>query len=149
MSLQEKRSLTSILSSILILVFYSLYTYQRYQSGVLDTSNIFKFWAVFILILIPVSIVVRIVITILFSIVITIVTKEEDDPSFADERDKLIELKSSQYALYVFSIGFMLAMVTQAINMAPSAMFITLIASGFLSDMVSEISQIYFYRRGF
>jgi hypothetical protein len=42
----------------------------------------------------------------------------------------------------------MLAMGSQAIDMKPWVMFVTLISSGFLSSMVSELARFYFYRKG-
>jgi hypothetical protein len=72
----------------------------------------------------------------------------EDMPTTDDERDKLIELKSTRISHWIFTIGFMLAMGSQAIDMKPWVMFVTLISSGFLSSMVSELARFYFYRKG-
>jgi hypothetical protein len=72
----------------------------------------------------------------------------EDMPTTDDERDKLIELKSIRISHWIFTIGFMLAMGSQAIDMKPWVMFVTLISSGFLSSMVSELARFYFYRKG-
>jgi hypothetical protein len=43
----------------------------------------------------------------------------EDMPTTDDERDKLIELKSTRISHWIFTIGFMLAMGSQAIDMKP------------------------------
>jgi hypothetical protein len=43
----------------------------------------------------------------------------EDMPTTDDERDKLIELKSIRISHWIFTIGFMLAMGSQAIDMKP------------------------------
>ena len=72
----------------------------------------------------------------------------EDMPTTDDERDKLIDLKSIRISHWIFTIGFMLAMGSQAIDMKPWVMFVTLISSGFLSSMVSELARFYFYRKG-
>jgi hypothetical protein len=72
----------------------------------------------------------------------------EDMPTTDDERDKLIELKSTRISHWIFTRGFMLAMGSQAIDMKPWVMFVTLISSGFLSSMVSELARFYFYRKG-
>jgi hypothetical protein len=39
-------------------------------------------------------------------------------------------------------------MGSQAIGMKPWVMFITLIFSGFIAAIISEIAKIYFYRKG-
>lgn len=99
------------------------------------------------MILIPVAIVTQIIIHIVFAIINKIVTNE-DIPVIDDERDKLIELKSIRISHWIFTLGFMLAMGSQAIGMQPWVMFITLIGSGFLSGTISEGVKIYFYRKG-
>ncbi len=147
MSFQEKRSIVNIVSTILITAVYSAYMVQRFPQGNAYSPDVFHFWGAFFLILIPVTIVARIIIYIGFYIVNTIATREEE-PSITDERDQVIELKATRYSLYVFGVGFLLAMGSLVMEMPPSAMFIILICSGLVSEMVSEISQFYFYRSG-
>ena len=147
MSFQERRSIVNMISTILITALYSAYMVQRYPEGSQYSADVFRFWGSFFLILIPVSIIAKIVIYIVFSIINTIATQEEEPP-ITDERDKLIELKATRNSLYVFMAGFLLAMGSLVIDMPPSAMFVILICSGIVSEMVSDISQFYFYRRG-
>jgi len=118
------------------------------MAGNPDLINDFKFWGKAFLILIPVTIVAQIIIHIVFFIINKIVTNE-DVPTISDERDKLIELKAIRISHWVFVFGFMLSMGSQAFGMKPWVMFITLIFSGFIAAIVSEISKIYFYRKGF
>jgi hypothetical protein len=148
MSFQERRSLVNLISTILITALYSAYMVQSYPDASPYSPDVFRFWGSFFLILIPVSIVARIVIYIVFYIVNTIATRQEE-PTITDERDNLIELKATRYSLYVFGVGVLLAMGSLVIDMPPSVMFIILICAGVVSEMVSEISQFYFYRRGF
>jgi hypothetical protein len=110
--------------------------------------NDFKFWGKAFLILIPVTIIAQIIIHIIFAIINKIVTDEEIS-NINDERDKLIELKAIRISHWTFTLGFMLAMASQAIGMQPWVMFITMISSGFISAMASEIAKLYFYHRGF
>ena len=60
----------------------------------------------------------QIIIHIIFAIINKMVTNE-DMPTTDDERDKLIELKSTRISHWIFTIGFMLAMGSQAIDMKP------------------------------
>ena len=60
----------------------------------------------------------QIIIHIIFAIINKMVTNE-DMPTTDDERDKLIELKSIRISHWIFTIGFMLAMGSQAIDMKP------------------------------
>jgi uncharacterized membrane protein len=147
MSFQERRAIVSLISSIGITALYSSYMIQRYPDASAYSAEVFHFWGAFFLILIPVTIVAKIIIYIVFSIFNTIATREEE-PSIVDERDRLIELKATRNSLYVFVFGFLVAMGTLVFEMPPSTMFAILIVSGVASEMVSELSQFYFYRRG-
>ncbi len=148
MSYQERRNIVSIISSILISAFYYMYVFQMYQEEGFDSTNIFSFWASVILIFVLVQIVVKIVMHIVFHIINTVVTREEEDPSFLDERDKLIELKAIKNSFIVFGTGFFLSMGSQVVDMPPFTMFNILLFSLIAADIIGEISQLYFYRRG-
>ncbi len=144
---QEKQSIVSIIGSVLVIGFYSLYVYRNYIQADLELLNDFQFWGKSFLYLIPVAIVVQIVIHIVFAIADRIITKE-DMPGFTDERDKLIELKSIRISHWIFILGFMLAMGSLAMGMKPYVMFLTLISSGFLASLASEAAKIIYYRKG-
>lgn len=143
----EKQSIVSIIGSVLVIGFYSLYVYRNYIQADIGLLNDFQFWGKSFLYLIPVAIVVQIVIQILFAIGNRIIT-QEDLPDITDERDKLIELKSIRISHWIFTAGFMLAMGSLAMGMKPYVMFLTLISSGFVASLASEVAKIIWYRRG-
>ena len=143
----EKQSIVSIIGSVLVIGFYSLYVYRNYIQADMGLLNDFQFWGKSFLYLIPVAIVVQIVIQILFAIGNRIIT-QEDLPDITDERDKLIELKSIRISHWIFTVGFMLAMGSLAMGMKPYVMFLTLISSGFVASLASEVAKIIWYRRG-
>lgn len=144
---QEKQSIVSIIGSVLVIGFYSLYLYRNYIQADLELLNDFQFWGKSFLYLIPVAIVVQIVIHIIFAIADRIIT-QEDMPGFTDERDKLIELKSIRISHWIFIFGFMLAMGSLAMGMKPYVMFLTLISSGFIASLAAEVAKIIYYRKG-
>lgn len=148
MSYQERRSLVNLISSIVIMALYTAYMMQRYPAASPYSPAIFRFWGSFYLILIPVAIVARIIIYIVFAIVNAIATREEEPP-ITDERDKLIELKAQTNANNVFVIGFILSVGSLAIDQPPVVMFILLLLTGIVTEIISDISQFYYYRRGF
>jgi len=143
----EKQSIVSIIGSVLVIGFYSLYVYRNYIQADMGLLNDFQFWGKSFLYLIPVAIVVQIVIQILFAIGNRIIT-QEDLPDITDERDKLIELKSIRISHWIFTAGFMLAMGSLAMGMKPYVMFLTLISSGFVASLASEVAKIIWYRKG-
>jgi len=147
MSFQERQALVSLLTTLLLAVVFLVYVLPRYPGGNPYGAEVFHFWGLAVVILVPVSIAANIAISIVFSIVYSMATQEKAS-SFADERDKLIELRSLRIALYVFTCGFFLAMGSQALGMSPSVMFIVLMVSGYGSGMVGNLSQLYLYRKG-
>jgi hypothetical protein len=148
MSLQERRVIVILVSTIVITLGYSAFMIQRYPEGDAYSPEVFRFWGAFFLIFIAVLIVARILIYIVFSIVNAIATRD-DKPPLIDERDKLIEVKSTQRSLAVFVLGFILAMGSLVVDQPPATMFIIFICSVIVSEIVSDLSQFYFYRRGF
>jgi len=146
MTYQEKKSIVSLISAILIFGSYSLYMYPRFPGGGLE-SETFRYWGTFVLILTLISIIAHIIISIIFNIVFRITTREKE-PTFADELDKLIDLKANRNSFFVFIVGFLLAMGSLVIYQPSQVMFIILITSGFISDVTGSITKLYHYRRG-
>ena len=147
MSIQEKQVILSLVNTVLVLLVYSLWIYNRHLSVTQEVINDFTFWGKAFIILVPVTIVVQIVMHILFHIVNAIIYRE-NVPDQTDERDKLIELKSIRISHWIFILGFFLAMGSQALSMQPWVMFVLLISFGFLAGMASDIAKIIYYRRG-
>ncbi|MFC0273686.1 hypothetical protein ACFFIX_20035 [Metabacillus herbersteinensis] len=147
MTYQEKKSIVSLFSAILIFGFYCLYMYPRYPGGGLESTETFRYWGTFVLILTLFSIVSHIIISIIFNIVFRITTREKE-PAFADELDKLIDLKANRNSFFVFIVGFLLAMGSLFIYQPSQVMFIILIISGFISDVTGSVTKFYHYRKG-
>ena len=153
MSYNEKKSVTNIISSLLITIIYAIVVYQKYLNGALDASDIFRFWAIVILVFIPISIVARIIIMIVFHIFEAVLQAAkgkdiEDEMDIVDERDKLIQMKTSATSMYIFVFGFIIALVTQLFDVSHHIFFIVLIIAGLITDIVSESLMIRYYRRG-
>ncbi len=145
MSYQERRSIASLISTLIIGGAYLAYVLQRYQAE--PPVDELHFWASAILIMIPVYMVLKIITIIVFIIINTIATQAQE-PDITDERDKLIELKSVRSSYYTFMLGFLLAMLTAVLSMPVSTMFIVFIVSLLAAMILYDISQFFFYRRG-
>jgi hypothetical protein len=148
MSAHERQAIVSLLTTLLLVVFFAVYVLPRYPAGNPYAPEVFRFWGLVFVVLVPVSIVANIVVSIVFSMAYAMATRQKAS-SFADERDKFIELQALRNALYAFITGFSLAMGSLAIGMPPSVMFIILMASGYGSGVVGSISKLYLYRKGF
>ena len=147
MTYQMKKHSVSLVSTILIFGFYSMFVFRAYQEKTMDSAELFVFFATAIVVLIPISIVATIIIHILFNIINRMVANEKE-PAFADERDKLIELKAMRNGHVIFIIGFVIAMLSLVAGSTPTMMFVILYVSGFISDAVGKIISIYFYLKG-
>jgi len=147
MSAHERQAVVSLITTLLMAVLFVGYVLPRYPAGDPYAAEVFHFWGLAFVILIPVSIVASIAVSIAFAIVYAMATRQIASP-VADERDRLIELRALRIALYVFLCGFSLAMGSLAIGMPPSVMFIVLIGSGYGSGLVGNIAQLYLYHQG-
>lgn len=143
----EKKSIINIISTLLIYSIYYWRVSQSYQETVMTLEEELQFWGKTMLLIIPIAIAGKIIVHIIFSITNRLVTKE-DQPCFEDERDRLIALKSTRNAFFIFGIGFLFALGTLALGWPLHNMFIAMIGAGVLSDMFDNLSQLYFHRKG-
>ncbi len=150
MSFQEKNITGSLVSFSLILGFYLIRMFHMIQGESFNSTNVFRLWAIVIVLAIVVTIVVIILTHIGSSIVQAIKTNEEPNiEDIKDERDKLIDLRGTRVTHTVSSIGVFLSMLTFALGQPPLVMFTLLIFFGLVAQIIGDISRLYLYRRGF
>lgn len=147
MNFQEKRSIGLLISNIAVPAIYYLTVYNKFQAGELGNLGDTRMWAAIILLSIPIYVVANIVMMILVNIVHTAATREEHK-DIMDEMDKLIELKSTRNFYHTFMIGFLLALGSQYLRMEIHVMFIIFISTIVLSGIISELSHLFYYRKG-
>jgi hypothetical protein len=148
LSFQEKSVIVSLLTSTVVYAVFAVLVWQRYRAGSFDTDSVLVFWGRALLILIGLQIIFQVVAQILLAIFHTIVTGEEEDPSFEDERDKLIELKATRNQFVMFGAGVLLATAALAFGLSVTVMFVTLIAFLIIAELFSSVSKLVYYRRG-
>lgn len=147
MTYQEKKSIVSMVSVIIIFGSFCLYLYPQFPKDGLESLQTFRFWGSFVFSLIVVSMIANIIINIVFNIVYRITTGEKE-PTFEDELDNIINLKATRNSFFVFILGFLLAMGSLIILQPSQLMFIILITSGFMSDVTGSVTRLYHYRKG-
>ena len=147
MSFQQRQTIVSLLTTLLLAAIFFGYVLPRYPVGNPYSAGVFHFWGVAVVVLIPVSIVVNIIVNIVFSIIYSMAVHEKV-ASFADERDRFIEARAFRITVYVFTFGFFLAMGSLVLNMPPSVMFIVLMGSGYVAGLAGNLSQLYLYGKG-
>jgi hypothetical protein len=147
MTYQERSAAVSLITTLLILGYFSLNLLRIIQNAGLNQHAIFTLWATIIVLSIIVTILANILAQILGAIVNTVATGEEEK-FVSDERDKLIELKGTRNAYVVFGLGVFLSMITMVLNQSPLVLFNLLVFCGFCAEIVSSVSRLLMYRRG-
>ena len=164
---QEKKTIASIISGLLILAAYSIYGISKYQEVGMNLLNDLKFWATAMLIAIGGGIVVAILIQIIFHIILAVANEVAKEVSkkascegkdetyeeleiadFEDEMDKLIALKAMRNSFIVVGVGFVIALLSLYMRMSPAIMLNIIFASFSLASIFEGFSQLYFYRKG-
>jgi hypothetical protein len=151
MSFKQKNIAVSLVNFTLILGFFLFRVIQMLRSDSFTSENIFRLWGITIGLGIIVTI-IGTILTHIVSAIIEAVRTGKDDPKiedFEDERDQLIDLRGTQIAYLVFSIGVFLSMLTFVFDQPPLVMFTLLILSGLVAQIVSDTSRLVLYRRGF
>jgi hypothetical protein len=149
MSSRENSIAVSLVSTLLVLVYYLVNWVQMYQDGGLNSEEVFRLWAIVIIATIVLNIAGNIITNIMINIVHAIKTqKDEEVRLIEDERDKLIELKGVKVSYIAFSIGVFLSMLTFALGQPPLVMFSLIIFFTLMAEILGDLSQFYFYHRG-
>lgn len=149
---QEKKTIASMISGVVVLSAYCTYIFQKYQAGIIDWGSDLKFWATTMLIFIGAGIVITILIQIIFHIInaaVHEVKKEEhEDPMVEDEMDKLINLKAMRISFIVVGAGFIISLVSLIMQKPPAVMLNIIYLAFHAGSLLEGFSQLYFYRRG-
>ena len=164
MSYQEKRTVASVCSGVIVLIAYGIWAMGKVQTG--DAAlNDLKFWAETMLIFIGVGIAATIVIQIVFHIFLSVgvavkrqirdgacdskqVEKEIKQEMVEDEMDKLIGLKSMQVSFSIAGFGFVAALAVHVLGSSPALMLNILFLSFLVGAICEGLVQLYYYKRG-
>lgn len=147
MSLQEKKAVFNIFSSLFIIGGYIFYVFGLHGSENLPLQDNVQFWAKFILTFIGVTIALKIIVHILFTIILKAAHKDEEI-DFEDEYDKQIEMRSDRNGNYFFILGFICSFIPVAMGKPVYWMFIIMLISGFVGGTLGDIWKLYYYKRG-
>ncbi len=160
MSYQQKRTLTSVVTSALVFAAYGLYAFPRHTFE--DGLGV---WARTMLIFIGVAALAGILVQIVFHVLLSIgvsvretlhdhdVDSDQIDAAIRqeiveDERDKLIALKSRQAGFFISGLGLFAGLVSLVLNAPPALMLNILYAGFFLGAIVEGVVNLVIYRRG-
>ncbi len=164
MSYQEKKTIVSVITGIILLAAYCIYTFNRVSLGIVAPDDL-KFWATRMLIFIGIGIVSTIIIQIVFHVLLSIATSVKkrgksnicDDKEIEktikpemveDEMDKLIELKSMRVSFIIAGIGFVSALLSMLFYSSAAVMLNIIFLSFCIGAIAEGITKIFFYRKG-
>ena len=151
MSFQEKNITVYLVNFSLILGYFLIRVLQMILTETFTVTNVVRLWVIIIVLAVIVTIAATILTHIVSAIVEAIRTgeKEPDSEDFADERDKVIDLRGTSVTYTISSVGVFVAMLTFALGQPPLVMFTLLIFFGVLAQVIGDISRLLLYRRGF
>ena len=147
----EGKTFVELVSSITTLLIYGIAVGIGLYNDYIIINDIMQFWAIIILIFIPLSIIVRIIVHILFNIGNSVAHEIKGgfpDNEVVDERDKMIILKASRNSMFLFIIGFFVGLIFLALKMSPHYFFGSIVLFGAMTDLTSTILTMIYYRRG-
>lgn len=157
MTYNSKKIITSTISVIVLIAAYIIYS----LSGNSPAPDNLKAWATLMLIFMGIGIVMLIIIQIIFHITLAIgiAVKEKKHEKKAvgrilsssmveDERDKLINLKSSHAGYICVGIGFIASLVTLAFGMTGVFALHILFGAFAGGSVIEGIFNIYFNEKG-
>lgn len=158
MSYQEKRTITSLVAGALLLGAYCIYAFGGNGPG---AAGELKAWAVTMLVFIGIGVGVSIVLQILFHIAMSVsiavrekgcdekkIDKTIKAEMVEDERDKLIELKSSKAGFAIVGTGFVAALAVLALGGSAALMLNIVFLSMGAGALLGGFISLYYYRKG-
>lgn len=142
---QSKKALVLLVSNVVIFFYLYLGHLNKLQ---LNQADVLSLWGGFFLTLLLVLVISNIVVLIIFNLLNDMFSKNKA-PTISDERDRLIELRAVRNFCFLLAFGFFLAMGALAIHQPISTMFTILAFTVFVSDVISYVSYIFYYERGY
>ncbi|MDO9099622.1 MAG: hypothetical protein Q7V53_02605 [Caldisericota bacterium] len=160
MPYQSKKTITSMVTGLLVLAAYCIYAFGRYSSGAIAEGNL-KFWAGTMLVFIGIGVVATIILQIIFHIALSIGIAVKDRACdekeidmrieatvIEDEMDKLIELKSSQIGFVLAGVGFVSALILLVLGYSTVVMLNVMFLSYLVGSLMEGAASLYFYGKG-
>ena len=160
MSYQEKRTIVSIVTGVLLIAAYCIYAFGRVAAGLADADDL-KFWGGTMLVFVGIGVAVTIVIQILFHIAMSVgiavkergcgeekIEKTIKTTMTEDEMDKLIELKASKTGYYIGGMGLIAALISLVFNGSAVIMLNIIFLSFFAGAMTEGFVSLHYYRKG-
>jgi len=160
MDYQQKKSIVSIVESVAVVAVYCIYVLGKLRQGAVSMEDT-RFFAVTMLTFIGIGIAFTIAIQVVFHVLlsVSIAVREREKESkeiehainaamVEDERDKIIDLKSTRIPYMAAMLGFVAGLVMLALQYPVAVMLnILFIASG-LGAVGEGVAKLLYYKAG-
>ena len=157
MSFNSKRTIVSMIAGVILVAAYIIYALGEHSPAADDLKS----WAASMLVFIGISVAAVVIIQILFhiafSIGVAVKERERDEKTVEriiasavveDERDKLINLKSSRVTSIFAGIGFAAALAGLACGLSSVFALHILFGSFAAGSIVEGFVSVYYYEKG-
>ena len=149
MSYEAKNTYAAMFSGVLIFGVYYFVVSGMHAEGRFEGADALALLGKVILSVMLGGIILHIVVTILMHIVMAVITRDESPSFVVDERDKHIELRGLQVSYYIFSAGFIGAIIAMALGVSAFAVINLLFACCAFGTFTEGFLKLFLYRRGF
>jgi hypothetical protein len=146
MSHEERNTIASLLSGLLINLYVISKLSNMFADGRLDGPDALIVWARAMLWVIPVGIVVVIIFVIIANIVFAIITNDPDPSFLVDERDRSIQNIGLRFSMVGVTIGFIGGMIALAAGVQALYVFIGMFFALSLGDVLGNFAKVVKYR---
>ncbi len=160
MSYQTKKTIISLVASLVILTSYCISVYNHYKVENI-ISNDLQYWAKLMVTYIGIGVAVSIVLQIMFHIYLSIYLSIKDNINdnkainhklelemVEDEMDKLIGLKAMRIGYIIVSVGFVSSLIYLTFGTSIVIVLNIMYLSFFIGSMSEGLSNLFFYYRG-
>lgn len=142
---KERNIIFSIIATVITFGVYLIYASDLLDEGKLNGTPKDLGWLIVYLII--GGIILQILASILSSIAGGVISGDEDDASFMDERDKKFETRASQIGTHVLAAIFFIAVIGMIRGNDPALVIHHIVLAFGVSAMVELLTQLFFYLR--
>ena len=143
MSHQERASIVAVATCLLVNGTVLVRHLQLSSAGALSGADATMVWARVVVWAFPAAIGLTILLNVLFALAL-----RESVTGPSDERDRLFRLRGMSTTLFVFGLGFVVALFGLALGWMPLTGFIAIYVSAALADLAGSSVRVISYRLG-
>jgi hypothetical protein len=160
MSYQEKKSVSILVTGVLVLAGYCIYALNKYLSGTVEAGDL-MFWTGTILTFVCIGIFAMLITQIIFNIAMAIAvalsnrrrgekesSKTVEALELEDKRIRLIDFKSMKIGFAITGIGLVASLVSLALGYSPAVVLNILFLSCSTGSLLEGFQRLFYYRKG-